>query len=133
MDLDLNGEKKKPQVKTMKSYQTLEQARLQAPKDKVPVLPTPPPMMATTAMVPAGAYYATTPTNGMMYPQQQPQYGMPAPAMGYAMAHPSAAVHAYGGMMQQPPMQQHQQFMTNVAPQQPRPNAFSADPFATLS
>lgn len=113
----------------MKSYQTLEQARLQAPKEKVPVLPTPPPMMATTAMVPAGAYYATTPTNGMMYPQQ-PQYGMPSPAMGYAMAHPSAAVHDYGGMQQ--PMQ-HQQFMTNVAPQQPRPNAFSVDPFATLS
>lgn len=125
MDLNLNGEKK-PQVKTMKSYQTLEQARLQAPKEKVPVLPTPPPMMATTAIVPVGAYYATTPTNGMMYPQHQPQYGMPAPAMGYAMAHPSAAVHAYGGMQQQ-------QFMTNVAPQQPRPNAFSADPFATLS
>jgi hypothetical protein len=141
VDLNLRPEDKKLQARSAKSYQTLEQARLQAPKEKVPVLPPPPPQMPVSmAAIPVVApmgYYAT--------PAQVPQAGY---YNGVQSMYATAAVPGYGmgsqpqqfggagyGGAQAPGAYQ---FMT-AAPTnagmgiQKPPTMLSADPFATLS
>lgn len=137
VDLNLKPAEKK-KVVSAKSYQTLEQARMQAPKDKVAVLPPPP---APMPMVAPGTYYGTNTmaAPGGYYPQQQPQqphmyntvgagaYGMAGAFGGQPSGH-SSAITAYGGNFSAtPPQQFHQGFPPA------KPNVFGSDPFATLS
>lgn len=136
VDLNLKPSEKKKPV-TAKSYQTLEQARMQAPKEKVAVLPPPPPVPVAVAA--PGAFYGTNlaaPPGGFY--QQQPQqhmyntagvggYGMAGGFGGQPSVHNSAIV-AYGGNFSGgAPQQFHQGFPPS------KPNVFGSDPFATLS
>uniref|UniRef100_K3WW35 RanBP2-type domain-containing protein n=1 Tax=Globisporangium ultimum (strain ATCC 200006 / CBS 805.95 / DAOM BR144) TaxID=431595 RepID=K3WW35_GLOUD len=134
VDLDLNPKAKQKPV-SAKSYQTLEQARLQAPKEKVAVLPTPPAPVAVstvgfyggTATMPPSGYYQQAP--GMM---QQPMYNTSVSA-GYGMAPPNGGYGAHFGAPQQQFMTQMQQQPGNNGFPPSKPNAFGSDPFATLS
>lgn len=142
VDLNLRPEDKKPQPRSAKSYQTLEQARLQAPKEKVPVLPPPPPQapvpMAAMPVVAPMGYYATPAQvpQGGYYNGVQPMYATTS-APGYGMGgQPQQFGGArYGAGAQAPGAYQ---FMT-AAPNAPgvgvhKPQTMlSADPFATLS
>lgn len=145
VDLNLNPKAKQKAV-SAKSYQTLEQARLQAPKEKVAVLPTPPPVAVTAVgfygsnmpvpVAPGGYYQQSGMVQQPMYNTVGAGYGMSpaaaAPAgFGGGTVH-NSAVAAYGNFGAP---QQQQQFMTQAGNGFPpsKPNAFGADPFATLS
>lgn len=135
VNLNLKPEESHMFSRSAKSYQTLEQARQLAPKEKVQVLPTPPlvaypsyhPVQApggfTNGMAPALAItYNTLATTGPV--------GMGATPMGFGVVHPNALV-AYGGSQQVAP------FMSPAsmhAPfRQPHMQNLDNDPFATLS
>lgn len=138
VDLNLKPAAKQKPV-SAKSYQTLEQARMQAPKEKVPVLPPAPPVPVAAV----GFYGTNMPAQGGYYQpgmgQQQQMYS--TVGAGYGMnggggygapsAHNSAMV-AYGGNFGMP---QQQQLHTQMQPGFPpaNANAFGSDPFATLS
>lgn len=142
VDLNLKPVPKQKPV-SAKSYQTLEQARMQAPKEKVPVLPPAPPVPVAAV----GLYGTNMPAQGGYYQpgmgQQQQQmyntvgagYGMNGGGYGAPNVHNSAMV-AYGGNFGMPQQQmQQQQFHTQMQPGFPlaKANAFGSDPFATLS
>ncbi|TYZ57252.1 hypothetical protein PybrP1_008809 [[Pythium] brassicae (nom. inval.)] len=135
VDLNLKPAEKKKAV-SAKSYQTLEQARMQAPKEKVAVLPPPPPM----PVVAPGAFYGTNmAAPGGFYQQQQPQphmyntvgagaYGMAGALGGQPSVHNNSAIAVYGGNFGAAPQQQFHQGFPPA-----KPNVFGSDPFATLS
>jgi len=139
VDLNLKPEEKNPVQRSAKSYQTLEQARQLAPKEKVQVLPTPAPMAFPTynaAPTPAGFYGGMAPAQPMMYNTvaNTGAFGMgmaPAP-MGYGGPQMNA-MQTYGGFGGQ----QASPFMTaapmNAPPRQASMQNFGNDPFATLS
>lgn len=126
VDLNLNPTQKHKPV-SAKSYQTLEQARLQAPKDKVAVLPPPAPVMPVAT---APGFYNThmaAPAGGF-YQQPQPQMMYSTGAAGY-----NSAIVSYGGNFATgAPVQQQQQSFRPGFPPSNAP-AFGSDPFATLS
>ncbi|TMW59251.1 hypothetical protein Poli38472_004320 [Pythium oligandrum] len=149
VDLNLNpNQKHKTTATSIRSHQTLEQARQSSfNKEKVPVMPLPAPapvVMAAPApgfygigaagMPPGGGYY---PQQGMMPPAGQfntvGAYGnMVNTTVGGAMA-------AYGGMgmgmnMEAVTPVTQQSFMTAAPAAGPKKPAFyGSDPFATLS
>ncbi|DBA01555.1 TPA: hypothetical protein N0F65_011526 [Lagenidium giganteum] len=132
--VDLNL-REKPKQTSVRSMQTLEQARLQQPKEKVPVMP--PPSVAShgyynsQAMTPQGYYQQ--PMGGGYNTVGAPGYGMGQPGYG------AAPMVGYGfgmGAAGAAPVQGSQQFMTNPTQPagQPRRASFAGlDPFATLS
>ncbi|KAG1684155.1 hypothetical protein DVH05_011837 [Phytophthora capsici] len=136
VNLNLKPEEKNPVQRSARSYQTLEQARQMAPKEKVQVLPTPPPMAFPTynAAPAAGGFYgAMVPAQPMMYNTvgNTGAFGM-APAPMTFGGQPTNAMPTYGAFGGQQPSQ----FMTaapmHAPPRQSSMN-FSNDPFATLS
>ncbi|RLN10241.1 hypothetical protein BBJ28_00022571 [Nothophytophthora sp. Chile5] len=142
VNLNLKPEEQTRLQRSAKSYQTLEQARQRAPKEKVQVLPTPPvpvgyPTFNAAQMPPAPGFY------GGMAPPQTMMYNTVGNANvggynmtpGFGNSQPNAMV-PYGiyGMQQQA-----SPFMTN-APQsmngpqrQASTGMLGSDPFATLS
>ncbi|GMF10527.1 unnamed protein product [Phytophthora lilii] len=138
VNLNLKPEEKNPVQRSAKSYQTLEQARQLAPKEKVQVLPTPSPLAFPTynaAPAPAAFYGGMPQAQPMMYNTvgNPGAFGMaPAPmSYGAPQANPMATYGGFGGQQQPSP------FMTaapmNAPPRQSSMQNFSNDPFATLS
>ncbi|GMF46349.1 unnamed protein product [Phytophthora fragariaefolia] len=129
VNLNLKPEDKNPIQRSAKSYQTLEQARQLAPKEKVQVLPTLPPAVAfptyNATQAPGGFYNGMAPAQPMMYNTVGNAGMTPAP-MGFGGP-------SYGGFG----AQQSSPFVTaapmSVPPRQAPMQNFGNDPFATLS
>ncbi|KAI9991355.1 hypothetical protein PInf_019036 [Phytophthora infestans] len=137
VNLNLKPEEKNQVQRSAKSYQTLEQARQLAPKEKVQILPTPPPMAFPTynaAQAPGGFNGGVPPAQPMMYNTvaNPGAFAMVPAPMGFG-APQMNAMPAYGGYSGQ----QASPFMTaapmNAPPRQASMQNFSNDPFATLS
>ncbi|KAJ8528639.1 hypothetical protein ON010_g14691 [Phytophthora cinnamomi] len=138
VNLNLKPEEKNPVQRSAKSYQTLEQARQLAPKEKVQVLPTPPPVSFPTtynaAQAPGGFYGGMAPAQPMTYNTvgNTGAFGMAPSPMGFGGPQTNA-MQSYGGFGGQ----QASPFMTatpmNAAQRQAPMQNFGNDPFATLS
>ncbi|KAG7377217.1 hypothetical protein PHYPSEUDO_012021 [Phytophthora pseudosyringae] len=136
VNLNLKPEDKIPVQRSAKSYQTLEQARQLAPKEKVQILPTPPPMAFPTynaAQAPGGFYGGMAPAQPMMYNTvaNVGTFGIAPAPMGFGAPQTNAIQpYGFGGQQASP-------FMTtapmNASPRQSSMQNFSNDPFATLS
>ncbi|KAL4165993.1 hypothetical protein KRP22_014699 [Phytophthora ramorum] len=137
VNLNLKPEERNPVQRSAKSYQTLEQARQLAPREKVQILPTPPPMAFPTYNAPVpmsgGQYGGMPPAQPMMYNTVGAgAFGMAPAPMGFGGPQMNA-MPSYGGFGGQ----QASPFMTtapmNAPPRQTSMQNFGNDPFATLS
>ncbi|RLN55408.1 hypothetical protein BBJ29_007324 [Phytophthora kernoviae] len=138
VNLNLKPQEKNQIQRSAKSYQTLEQARQLAPKEKLQVLPTqPPPATYTTynaAQMQGGFYGGMPAAQPMMYNTvgNTGAFGMPPAPMGFGGPQLNAAP-MYGGFGGQ----QASPFMTTTPMGGPQKQSsmqnFGSDPFATLS
>ncbi|KAG7377333.1 hypothetical protein PHYBOEH_000923 [Phytophthora boehmeriae] len=137
VNLNLKPEEKNQIQRSAKSYQTLEQARQLAPKEKIQVLPTQPPPIAyptyNAAQMQGGLYGGMPAAQPMMYNTvgNAGAFGIPPAPMGFGgqQMNTQPMYGGFGGQQASP-------FMT-AAPMGPQKQSsmqnFGSDPFATLS
>ncbi|CEG47052.1 uncharacterized protein PHALS_03714 [Plasmopara halstedii] len=137
VNLNLKPEDKNLSQRSAKSYQTLEQARQLAPKEKIQILPTPPPLAFPTynsIQTPGSFNGGMAPPQALMYNSiaNTGPFGMASSSSGFGVMQSNAMV-PYGGFLGQ----QVSPFTTMTSMNEPLRQLsiqkMDNDPFATLS